>query len=264
MSRLSLSIALVLCLGGCETAPRDGSTRVSPELAARRAEQRQGGSEWLSEIDARLNRALPLPSADAPLRCPDEKLELSASARNTLLLRVRDARVERRSILPLELLRTLAPDELSAFRDEALALLAPAPNPSGAADARGAPKLDLLKGLMERRFLGEIVVEAFAAPHNFRRLNALHSEWSAGRLDARLVVYDLEERALLCSAELHARGDASGAPLARRLRESTRKDLEQKLYGRAVRELSLALSRISHVLRLPVDESLSLSLNDAP
>jgi len=259
MSRLSLSIALAFALSGCETAPRDTFRRVPLTLAVHSAEQRNSASQRLTEIDARLHQELPA-AAVAHLRCPDERLELSASAQNRMLLRVRDARAERRSILPLELLQTLAPDELAPWRDAAGALL---PLRGDSSEPRASALLQL-QSLGERRFLGEIVIEAFAAPHNFRRLNALHSEWAAGRLDARLVVYDLEARGVLCVAEVHARGDASGAPLARRLRESTRNDLERKLYGRAVRELSVALSGITHVLRLPNDDSLVISQNDAP
>ncbi|MGC4093994.1 MAG: hypothetical protein QM756_40015 [Polyangiaceae bacterium] len=106
------------------------------------------------------------------------------------------------------------------------------------------------------------MVEGYSAPYNFRRLEALHSEWSPGKLDARLVVYDLETRAVLCIAPVHVRGDATGAPLSRRLRESTRNDLTRKLHGRALSEMGVALSGMSRVLRLPETEPLLVSRRD--
>jgi len=98
MSRLSLSIALVFGLSGCETQPREAFRRVRLELASGPAEQRQSASQRLNDVDARLRQELPTAPVDAHRRCPDERLEVDASARNKMFLRVRDARAERRGI----------------------------------------------------------------------------------------------------------------------------------------------------------------------
>jgi hypothetical protein len=135
-----------------------------------------------------------------------------------LAVRVEDARVERRDLLPLDL--------STALRSEASAQSA------------------------QPRYLAELLVDGYSAPRLFRRLNAPRSEWAAGSLQGRLVVHDLSEHRILCQVSLRAKGNADGAPIRRRLREDTRRSLERKLYGRVREAMETALGSISSVLRL--------------
>jgi hypothetical protein len=149
-------------------------------------------------------------------RCPDELLPRGAEA--DLAVRVEDVRAERRNLLPVDL--------GAALRAES----------SGRSTSR--------------RYLAELLVDGYSAPRLFRRLNAPRSEWAAGSMQARLVVHDLATHHVLCQVPLSVRGNATGAPISRRLRESTRQALENKLYARARAEMDTALGSISSVLRL--------------
>jgi hypothetical protein len=107
----------------------------------------------------------------------------------------------------------------------------------------------------EPRYLAELHIDDYAGPELFRRLNALHSEWAAGRVKGRLIVYDLTTRAPICQTPISVRGDASGAPIRRRLREATRASLEAKLLDGVRAEMNVALGGISGVLKLEERES---------
>ncbi|MFZ5893735.1 MAG: hypothetical protein ACOY0T_21920 [Myxococcota bacterium] len=267
MSRRSLFVALAFTLVGCQQAPRQ-LRRVSVELAMPSKTSAFDAKSLFARVDARLSGALPPPAAEHA-RCPDEALPHDSPERNTLLVRLRDARVAAKSILPLELIQSVAADPLAGMRESAWlaetgrsASSATASKDAPSASAASTSELARLTALAERRFVAELVVEDFSAPHHFRRLNAPRSEWSGGRFQGKLVIYDIESRRVLCAAPVHARGDAKGAPLSRRLREMTRNDLERKLYTRTRREMAVALSSITRVLRLPENESLLLSRND--
>lgn len=232
MSR-SLAFFGVLCLSvAChETSTLDAALmRDDPALAhaiAAEAPSAAAVPAPNSQIEATANAAR-LPSAvsdPATLaelgargreRCPDEVLSRGSAAQTELAVRIADARADRRSILPLDLAESLGSE----------------------APAADAP------------YAAELLVSAYEAPHHFRRLNAPRSEWAAGRLEAQLLVWDLQGRRVVCQAPLKVRGDATGAPLRRRLRESTRQLLETKLYGRVRTEMQKSIAGISSVFRL--------------
>lgn len=243
--RLSLVIA-ALALLACE--PRRGEVLHRAPKPRTVATKPSPPSELWTRAEGRFQRVLAEKPRQAYQRCPDETLPQDSGELNALLVRLRDERADRKNIIPFDLLQTLAPDPFAAIRDESR---------EGAADERA------LQTLAERRFLAELVVRTFAPPTHFRRLNAVHSEWSGGRFEAELVVYDLENERVLCAAPVRVRGDATGAPLSRRLRESTRADLERKLYTRALSEARVALSSISRVLRWP-EPTITVSRNDQP
>lgn len=248
MSRRSLFILCALAAIACEQAPRDTLASLPKQAPTSVVKQRSAPPDAAYSLVAlRLERELPEKNQRDFLRCPDETLSHADAEQNTLLVRVRDARSERKNILPLDLRQTLAPDPLARWRESTASI-----------DEGEKASLASLK---ERRYLAEIVISAFAPPTHFRRLNALHSEWSAGRLEGELVVYDLDSEHVLCAAPLRVHGDATGAPLSRRLREATRADLERKLYARAVREVGGALASITHLLHWP-SEPLALSRVD--
>lgn len=245
MSRRFFFIVAGLALLACEPRRRDALRVVGPKAEVAAAPAPDG---LFARAEGRLHRQLPERPRQEHQRCPDETLAHGQREQSSVLVRLRDDRLDRKNIMPLELLQTLGADPLARFRDS--------PRRTKAED-------EALESLSERRYLAELVVRVFSPPTHFRRLNALHSEWSGGRFDAELVVYDLENDSVLCSAKVQARGDATGAPLSRRLRESTRADLERKLYARALREVNGALSSITRVLRWP-EEALALSRNEEP
>lgn len=133
-------------------------------------------------------------------------------------MRVEDARDARRELLPLDLSNALRTEQ---------------------GERSSQP-----------HYLAELLVDGYSAPRLFRRLNAPRSEWAAGSLQARLVVHDLVEHRVLCQVSLRARGNADGAPIRRRLREQTRRSLENKLHERVRDAMDTALGSISSVLRL--------------
>lgn len=247
MSRRSLFFALALAAVACEQAPRDLLEQMHEPARPDSVKAPELPDASFSRVALRLARELSSRAKQDFMRCPDETLSHDDGDGNTLLVRVRDARVERKNILPLGLLETLAPDPLERFRETG--------RPREPADQAALTSLD------ERRYLAEIVISAFAPPTHFRRLNALHSEWSGGRLEGELVIYELASERVLCASPFRVRGDATAAPLARRLREVTRADLERKLYARALRELTGALSSVTRVLRWPT-EPVVVSRND--
>ncbi len=149
-------------------------------------------------------------------RCPDELLPRGVARETTLAVRVRDARGDRRQLLPLSL-RT--------------ALETPGSNP-------------------EARYFAELRIDSYSSPRLFRRLNAPRSEWAAGSLQGSLLIQDTQRRSTLCQAPLRALGDAREAPISRRMRESTRRALETKLRQRTRGELDGTLAKISSVFTL--------------
>ncbi|HWA73680.1 MAG TPA: hypothetical protein VG937_15145 [Polyangiaceae bacterium] len=203
---LALCLPLLACNGMsvASTSP--------PPLAQKRAPL----NPVVENSSARDAAPLPVAKASGRERCPDEILPRGAEA--DLAVRVEDARVERRDLLPLDL--------STALRSE-----------SSEQSARP-------------RYLAELLVDGYSAPRLFRRLNAPRSEWAAGSLQGRLVVHDLSEHRILCQVSLRAKGNADGAPIRRRLREDTRRSLERKLYGRVRDAMETALGSISSVLRL--------------
>lgn len=243
MSRWFPLLVVGLLLLACE--PRRGEVlHIATKPRPVEGEPSSRSALW-TRAEGRFQRELAEKPRQAYERCPDETLPQRQGDLNSLLVRLRDDRADRKNIIPFDLLQTLAPDPFARLRE-------------GSGDSATDKAL---QSLAERRFLAEIVVRAFAPPTHFRRLNAIHSEWSGGRLEAELVVYDLETEHVLCSAPVRVRGDASGAPLSRRLRESTRVDLERKLYARALREVGVALSSISRLLSWP-EPAMAISRND--
>jgi hypothetical protein len=218
---LKASLLLLAVLGGCKPTPRRPdagfeATAPDPHSSARKR-QVAPVSAVLRPIEAPI-----VPESRGRERCPDELLS-RAAADSVLAVRVHDLRADRRELLPLELSLALETARPAAVETD----------------------------LGERpRFVADLLVDVYSNPRLFRRLNALHSEWAAGRLEGRLVVRDERERRALCQVPLKVRGSAADAPISRRLREGTRAALETKLYRAVNQEMRVALSGISGVLRL--------------
>jgi hypothetical protein len=108
-----------------------------------------------------------------------------------------------------------------------------------------------LRKLSARPYLAELRIEDYSEPRLFRRKDAPRSEWAAGLVAGRVVVFDLEAKRAICQAPLMARGDATSAPIRRRLREMTRERLRQELQDRSWSAMQSALASITSRLALP-------------
>lgn len=242
---------------GCQQRwPSDADTKdEKARLDARASES--------AAIDARVVSALMAakarlePGLDAPVdhertRCPDETLRSGAAS--TVIVRTRDSRRERRSPLPLRLVTSLESDEFSAVLTHlsggAAALWEPAQAKPVSPEAASAV-LEELRALGERPYLAELHVEGYADPRLFRRKDAPRSEWAAGYVSGRLVVFDLDAKRPICHAPVYARGDATGAPIRTRLRETTRERLRKELQDKAWSAMEAAMASISSRLHLP-------------
>jgi len=247
--------ASLVGLWGCEQRTRGApaATLVEDSADAERSVRSQLG-HGLRNAKSRLEQSRTPPATRERQRCPDETLSTTTEDSRTLMMHVQDGRSEKKWPLPLELLASLESNEfetiLAHIPGGAVALwdeshVAP-PNL-----AAGRRALQALRDLEARRYLSELVVESYEEPKLFRRKDALRSEWAAGHLSGRIVVYDLHSGSALCQAPLRIRGDATSAPINRRLRESTRERLRRDLLNRTWAGMESALSSISSRLTLP-------------
>lgn len=205
----------------------------------------------------RLERDRELPPKRGRESCPDETLTADSEDARTLVVRVRDGRDETRSLLPLKLLASLESDEFSALRSLRTEGAAGLGNMQRIArsDESARRALEVIEILERRPYLAEIVVESLVEPRLFRRKKAPRSEWSAGHLVGRLVVYELRSERGICQAPLKVNGDLRGATIRHTLRERTRERLLAALLDRTWSAAEAALSAISFKLRFPHTES---------
>jgi hypothetical protein len=253
--RRALLLALLAVLGceRAESAPQPARRRgPDPAESSLHARINQG----IARARARIEQELEPPVGKGPQPCPDESLA-AGSAPHTLILRTRVVRSESRSPLPLRLLTALESDEFSTITAHlsggAAALWDPThARPKSPEGARLA--LEALDALAERPYLAELRVESYVEPKLFRRKDAPKSEWEAGLVAGRLVIYDLSTRRPLCQAKLLVRGDAKDAPIRKRLREQTRERLRAALNDRTYAALESALGSISSRFVLPSRE----------
>lgn len=176
-------------------------------------------------------------------KCDDSRFESLPREARTLVLAVRDARFEKKQLLPLDLTGSLTQPKLHLLRDE-LALLPDGRAPSEALVAE-------VGALETRRFAGVFhVTEHYGAERVFR-MDRSRWEWQPGTLVAWLAVHDASSGAALCQTLVVVKNDTRAAPVAARLKSDTRERLTREL-GRDVRAAAeTALRRISALLELP-------------
>lgn len=176
-------------------------------------------------------------------KCDDARWQGLPVEARTLVLAVRDARFEKKQLLPLDLTAPLTAPKLHALRD-ALALLPPGQPPA-------AGVTDEIASLGGRRWVGVFhVTEHYGADRVFRTDRG-RWEWTPGTLVAWLAIHDAESGSVLCQTQLVVKNDTRSAPLAPRLKSDVRQRLTREL-GRDVKtEAARALRRITAVLEMP-------------
>jgi hypothetical protein len=204
--------------------------------------------------EQRLAQELPLPDRLREQRCPDASLRELAQPDRSLVLVSRDARPDRRHVLPLRLRAPLAGKDLDQVRVHFR-------SGRGAPGERYSPQSDDPKSahaalrellqLKQRPLFGVYQITHYRAPRREHKPGHRKPKWREGELYAWLVVYDTRAEQPLCQTRIAVRNDTRNASLSIRLRSDTRNRLIAQL-GQNLRERSrAALARISRVLELP-------------
>ncbi|MBN2192929.1 MAG: hypothetical protein JW751_08935 [Polyangiaceae bacterium] len=260
-----LGLALVALLGGgtasCDPAPAAAHALPQPPLLAnvrandhgREADEALRRARFdLAVLAHELARERSRPPRQSRMRCPDATLR-GAGGDPTLVLLARDDRLDRRSLVPLALLRELARDELDPVR-AALGLAGSAVEREVAAAPSNADLMrakSSLASLRDRPYVAEILLTAYAEPRIIRKVGALRSEWVPGLLAADLAVYERRSGTIVCQAPLLVRNHVADAPIAVRLRPSTRERLTLELGSELHVAGAAALAEMTDYLRWP-------------
>jgi hypothetical protein len=210
---------------------------------------------------AEARQRLGLEAADPVTRgkrpCPDEMLKPPPGAAGIVpVVFARDERLVPKNLIPLEVLGRLESDEFAIAVSHLSGGRAALWDPEAARPLNveaGQAALAELDRLRHLRYAAEIRIVTYSSVRLFRRKGKRRSEWHAGVLAFDLAVYDLTEGRLLCHNSAVARGDASGAPIRRRLRERTRLELQRSLADRTWQEAREALDQISTRFEFPPD-----------
>ena len=212
----------------------------------------------IAEARQRLGLAAGDPVGRGKRPCSDEQLGREpGTSRIVPVVRVRDERLVQKNLIPLEVLGRLETDEFAVAASHLSGGRAALWDPEAARPLsfdRGRAALAELERLRQTRYAAEIRIVTYLAPHLFRRKGKLRSEWHAGILAFDLALYDLSEGRLLCQTSAVVRGDASDAPIRRRLRERTRLQLQRSLADRTWQKAREALGEISERFEFPPDE----------
>jgi hypothetical protein len=220
-------LGLVACSWACTRAPTETHLAPRSERSAVTA-QPQHGAVTLGQLRSRFGFDLPELQLAARRRCLDETL--ADAARAPVPVRLRDARSDRRQLIPLRLITTLTSESALEIAETLRA---------SEQDSVAVP--ERVARLAETRYLAELAVETYQAPRLFRRKNEPRSQWSPAVLSGRLVIYDLSEARPLCDAPIDVRVSGEGQPIRRSLRNLTRERMTAELERAARVALERAL-----------------------
>ncbi len=241
-----LALAAAVVLGGCSGEP------AAPVEVAALPDRAPAVAPVDPTLGTTLNRWIskewPALGSAREQRCDDSSWEGSSQEQRVLALVLRDARFEKKDLLPLALTGPLTQPKLHELRDT-LALSPPGqPPPAGVVDE--------ISALAASRFVGVFhVTEHFAADRVFRTDRG-RWEWLPGTIVAWFAIHEARSGAALCQTLLVVKNDVSSAPLAPRLKSDTRARLTREL-GRDLRsEAARALRRISAELEMPQGSAL--------
>ena len=274
LSRLIATIGLIAACG-CDRAPFVAAAAAHPydppfadsaaiprqpapfplSATARQEESTQALAARIIELQSRFNQELTPPNTRRDLPCPEA---LSGSTERTnVVVRIRDDRFEPQNLLPLDLRARLQSDEFARVGEQYVGGPAALWNLESAR-LKGHESMSVagahLDQLGKLSALVALHITSYSKPHVFRRKGVIRSEWDAGTIGGRLVVYDLERAAPLCQSWLSVRGDATGAPLRRRLREMTRNRLHKELLDLTWKSMKDKLAQLSANLEMPPEE----------
>lgn len=239
-----------LCAGCSDDAP---SLSAASKVTSRHDEELIALTERVAfkrhEIENRERVSWELPNKPNDSACPN--LARGDSDADQLVLLTEDDRIDTRQLLPLRLTKQLTSRDLEA--------LEPHYDPTSKAGAKrrlrsrrdGELALDKLGHLAKRRFAAVFHVKLYVEPHFFHNPKKRKPEWGPGLMLGWVAIHELGEPEALCQWSIDVRSDISDAPLARRLRESTRHDLMSDL-GKRFREAGMrALGKLESGLSAP-------------
>lgn len=244
---MRLPVAVVcaaLAVAACDRpSPRQSAPPTATSAAPAPARDDTAAARAAADrVRAIASRTYAMPRELDEQHCDDAALRAGASPDDLeIALAVADARADGRSVLPLRVKHFLLDPDPSA-----LGMVLSGIDPS----LPTSTALDTAAWLEARRYVGVYHVVDFSMPRRFHRPEKRHAEWHAGRLDALLVIHDAKSGAALCRTRITIVGDATGAPLAPRLRSDVRDRLTDKLGKRMRAATPGALARISAVLAL--------------
>ncbi len=228
--------ALVVALAcfGCQADPLPAP----PEPARPAPDPGPDRKALLSKLEPWLTRVDEAPKRFSEQHCPDETI---GTAQSELVLRVEDARYQKKILLPLSITHHLTWPDPPALEQALVRRRAPL------ADSV-APQVETLG---RARYVGVFHILQYSPPRRIFRPNHMHPEWVEGWLGAWLAIHETQGGAVVCSTHFIVKNDVSQAPLAIRLKSETTELLTEAL-GRELRaQAPAALRHISSVLALP-------------
>ncbi len=201
------------------------------------------------ELESREHVSWELPDKPRDASCP--QLARGDSEADELVLLAHDGRIDTRKLLPLRLTKQLASSDFEA--------LEPHYDPHSKAGAKrrlrskrdGELALEKLTRIGKRHYAAVFHVTHYVEPHFFHDPKKRKPEWGPGLMLGWVAIHELGEPEALCQWSIDVRSDTSDAPLARRLRETTRYELISDL-GKRFREAGMrALKQLGSGLSEP-------------
>jgi len=172
---------------------------------------------------------------ELPSRPKDEAcgpLTSGQAEADKLIVLARDARVDTRQLLPLRLLQNLASNDLTQLEP----YYAKSSQAGAKRRLRSVPDGELalakLRELARRKYAAVFHITHYAEPNFFHDPKKRKPEWNAGWMMGWLAIHELGEPEASCQWRIDVRGDAGDASLARRMRESTKRQLISNLAER--------------------------------
>ncbi len=165
-----------------------------------------------------------------------------------------DARIIKKHLLPLRLTKHLSTHPLARLSQ----FYRSKPGSSWykllrSADAQKGASV-ILDRLENQDYIGVYHIVDFRPPRRFIKLGHAKAQWSRGYLTAWFALHDLDTGSAACQVRVHLIETAEGAPLSRRLREETTKNLVEKMGRRMRLDTAKSLAKISpHLVMPPLD-----------
>lgn len=223
----------LVCSFGC-----DAPTPLPAQLPAPPSEKPAIDRKALAaKLEPWLVRKDDAPKHFGERRCPDDVIARPSE----LVLRVKDARYEKKLLLPLLATRHLTWPDASALEQVVV-------REQGELAPGVVPEIETLSAA---RHVGVFHVIQFSPPRRIFRPNKIKPEWVPGIVTAWFAVHDAKGGAPLCSTHMLVKNDVSQAPLMLKLRAETADALTESL-GRELRSRApAALDRMSKLLTMP-------------
>lgn len=182
------------------------------------------------EVEQRENTNWELPTKAKDQACGP--LTTGKPGADQLVLLARDARVDSRQLLPLRLLQSMTSNDLLELESHYAASSQAGAKRELRSVRDGELALVKLRELAQRKYAAVFHITHYVEPKFFHDPKKRKPEWSAGWMMGWLAVHELGEPEASCQWRIDVRGEASDASLARRLRETTKRQLISDLAER--------------------------------